>query len=163
MTEGEEPTNNLPSVYIAPKTVISEYIEMLVLLVYSFRNWIYEYETSKALSRLEYLAKFSLSDDCAVLDIPEEKECLKTDDLECIVSCDVVDDSVCVIPDNKDSPMFVTSRCTDVVFCVVCSLLVVECVIRSSFDGVSCRLRSRVTKRIRDGTIFGCMCAFEEY
>lgn len=75
----------------------------------------------------------------------------------------MVDDSVCVIPDNKDSPMFVTSRCTDVVFCVVCSILVVECVIRSSFGGVSCLLRSRVTQRIRDGTIFGCMCVFEEY
>lgn len=156
--EGEEPTKNLPSLYIAPKNVISGYIEMLVLLVYSFRNWLYEYETSKALSRLEYLAKFSFSDDCAVLDIPEEKECLKTDDLECIVSYDVFDDSVCVMSDNKDSPMCVISRCTDVVFCVVCSLLVVVCVIRSSFCGLSCRLRSRVTNRIRDGTILGWMC-----
>ena len=156
--EGEEPTKNLPSLYIAPKNVISGYIEMLVLLVYSLRNWLYEYETSKTLSRLEYLAKFSLSDDCAVLDIPEEKECLKMDDLECIVSCDVFDDTVCVTPDNKDSPMCATSRCTDVVFCVVCYLLVVECVIRSSFVGVFCRLRSRVTKRIRDGTILGWIC-----
>jgi hypothetical protein len=155
--EGEEPTKNLPSLYIAPKNVISGYIEMLVLLVYSLRNWLYEYETAKTLSRLEYLAKFSLSDDCAVLDIPEERECLKTDDLECIVSCDVFDDSVCVMPDNKDIPMCVTSRCTDVVFCVVCYLLVVICVIRSSFGGVSCLLRSIVTQKIRDGTIFGCV------
>lgn len=103
--ECKEPTKNLPSLYIAPKNVIFGYIKLLVLLVYSFRNWLYEYETAKALSRLEYLTKFSLSGGCAVLDIPEEKECLKTDDLECIVSCDVSDDSVCVIPDNKDSPM----------------------------------------------------------
>lgn len=161
--EGEEPTKNLPSLYIAPKNVISGYIEIIVFLICSIRSWLYEYETSKTLARLEYLAKFSLSDDCAVIDIPAKKECLKTDDLECIVSCDVADDSVCVMSDNKDSPMCVISRCTDVVFCVVCSLLVVECVIRSSFGCVSCLLRSRVTKRIRDGTIFGCMCVFEEY
>lgn len=100
--EGEESAKNLPSLYIAPKNVISGYIKMLVLLICSLRNWLYEYETLKTLSRLEYLAKFSLSDDCAVLDIPEEKECLKTDDLECIVSCNVFDDSVCVMTDNKE-------------------------------------------------------------
>ena len=152
--EGEEPTKNLPSLYIAPKNVISGYIEMLVLLVYSLRNWLYEYETAKTLSRLEYLAKFSLSDDCAVLDIPEEKECLKTDDLECIVSYDVFDDSVCVISESKDSPMCVTSRCTDIVFFAMCCVLVVVGVIYSFFGGVSCWLRSRFTHRIRDGTIF---------
>lgn len=156
ISECKEPIKNLPSLYIAPKTMVSGYIEMLVLLIYSLRNWLYEYETAKALSRLEYLAKFSLSDDCAVLDIPKEEECLKADDLECIVSCDVADNSVCAMSDNKESPMCVTSRCTDVVFCVTCYILAVVCVIRSSFGGVSCWLRSRVTKRIRDGTVFCC-------
>ena len=113
----------------------------------------YEYETSKTLARLEYLAKFSLSDDCEVIDIPEKKECLKTDELECVSS----DSSVCVISENKDSPMYVDSRCIDVVFCAMCCVLVVVGVIRSSPGGVLCWLRSRVTQRIRDGTIFDCV------
>ena len=154
--ECKEPTKNVPSLYIAPKNVIFGYIELLVLLVYSFRNWLYDYETAKAIARLEYLTKFSLSDDCAVLDIPEEKECLKTDDLECIVSCDVSDDSVCVMSDDKDSP-YITSKCTDVVFCAVCFVLVVIRVFVCGFSGASCFSLSRITQRIRDGTKFECM------
>lgn len=144
-------TDNLPVLYTHPIKSVIEYINILVLLVVSFRDWIFASETEKALSRLEYLAQFGQTDANVVVDTAECVDVLKSSNFEAsgqnVYYTKVVD-----IPDYC-----VTAKMgmTDIVFVSLCVILVLLKSVYYTIRSVPLHLWNIVTNNVRDGTDMG--------
>lgn len=154
----DDERNTLPTLYRSEIecSAMSNFVWIVFRLICAFREWLYNTELRKALARVEYLTKFELSDTCMCIESPEEEECLKTDDFAPadVTQEDTPDVSGIVIPIYIDSVKI--DPVTDFIMIAAFVALVVLSVlgVPGFTSVVSCRLRTKVTQRIRDGPSF---------
>lgn len=150
--------NTLPTLYqpVYDCSVVFNFFRIVLWLICAFREWLYNTELRKALARVEYLAKFEPSDTCMGIEPPEAEECLKTDDY---TSMDVAEEDTKVATEIA-MPIYVDSvridPITDFIMIAAFVALVVLSVlgVPGITSGASCRLRTKVTQRIRGSPVF---------
>lgn len=153
----DDERNTLPTLYrpVIECSAMSNFVWIVFRLICAFREWLYNTELRKALARVEYLAKFEPSDTCMGIEPPEAEECLKTDDY---TSMDVAEEDTKVAPEIA-MPIYVDSvridPITDFIMIAAFVVLVVLSVlgVPGITSGASCRLRTKVTQRIRDSPV----------